>query len=218
MIIETIYLYKTREERRLKRQQREEEKARMEEERINAAKAREEERKQKIRSLKYAFVSQKHEIETKYGPITNEYLLPNNNYHSIPSINDCVLLLEEARIIVICNQIFNFKDIIGCSVTDDSTVEKGSIEYETTQSTSDIISRAAIGDLLWKDKGAIIAGTTAPKKTIVTQTEDKIYHDYTIIVNVNRLSSPIVRIPCKSNNALVEELIGLLNVIIKQNG
>ena len=79
-----------------------------------------------------------------------------------------------------------------------------------------MVKRAVIGDVLAGGAGAVIGGATASKTTVTTQGDDKIYHSYTVIINVNSLSDPIIRIPVKDEGRLVNEIIALMNVIINR--
>ena len=77
--------------------------------------------------------------------------------------------------------------------------------------------RAIVGGVLTGGVGAVVGGATARKETTVKQENDKVIHDYTVIVNINSLSEPIVKIPLGSDGAKVNEIVGLMNVIISRN-
>lgn len=64
--------------------------------------------------------------------------------------------------------------------------------------------------------GAVVGGATARKETTVKQENDKIIHDYTVIININSLSEPIVKIPLGTDGTKVNEIVGLMNVIISR--
>lgn len=109
------------------------------------------------------------------------------------------------------------KDILSCTFNDNQHVEKGKVFYETKTSTGNMAKRAVVGGVLTGGVGAVIGGTTAKKNTIVNQENDKIIHDYTVIININSLSEPIIRIPIGKDGAKVNEIVGLMNVIINRN-
>ena len=147
-----------------------------------------------------------------------EFFLPsNNNVYSIPAKEDCIFLFGEARKIWICGTIYDFKDILGCSLSDNFYLEKGEVEYKTKTSTGSMVGRAVVGGMLTGGVGAIVGGATASKKTeVIPKSCDKTIHDYTVLINVNSLDEPVRHIPCKEDATLANDLIGLFNVIVRQ--
>jgi hypothetical protein len=79
-----------------------------------------------------------------------------------------------------------------------------------------MVKRAVVGEVLIGGAGAIIGGSTASKTTISTQENDKVVHNYTIIVNVDSLSEPIIRVHIGTDGKTVNEIVGLMNVIINR--
>ena len=116
---------------------------------------------------------------------------------------------------------YSFSDILNCTAEDDYKVIKGKTEYtsQTKAKNGSTVGRAIVGGVLAGGAGAIIGGATAKKetKTIAHQKDDIIIHNYTIVVNVNSLTNPIVTIPLKSDKAKMNEIVGVLNVIINNN-
>lgn len=108
-------------------------------------------------------------------------------------------------------------DILSCTFTDNQRTIKGGASHETKTSTGNMAKRAIIGGVLTGGVGAVVGGATARKETIVKQENDKVIHDYTVIININSLSDPIVRITLGSNGTKVNEIMGLMNVIISRN-
>lgn len=108
------------------------------------------------------------------------------------------------------------KDIISCTFNDNQHIEKGKVSYETKTNTGNMAKRAVVGGVLTGGVGAVIGGVTAKRDTIVNQENDKIVHDYTVIININNLSDPIIRIPLGKDGARVNEIVGLMNVIINR--
>lgn len=80
-----------------------------------------------------------------------------------------------------------------------------------------MIGRAVVGGVLAGGAGAVIGGTTAAKDTVTvaTHANDTVIHDYTVVINVNSFSNPVVRIPLGKDK--VNEIVGLMNVIINAN-
>ena len=169
-------------------------------------------------ALKLQLESHKADLTNQYGKITKEFFLPsNNNVYSIPAKEDCIFLFGEARKIWICGTIYDFKDILGCSLSDNFYLEKGEVEYKTKTSTGSMVGRAVVGCMLTGGVGAIVGGATASKKTeVIPKGCDKTIHDYTVLINVNSLDEPVRHIPCKEDATLANDLIGLFNVIVRQ--
>ncbi len=80
-----------------------------------------------------------------------------------------------------------------------------------------MVKRAVVGNILLGGAGAVIGGSTAGKTTITTQGDDTVQHDYTIVINVDSLSNPILRIHVGRDGVLANEIVGLMNVIINRN-
>lgn len=125
-----------------------------------------------------------------------------------------IFVHEQSQKIYIQGTTYNFKDIISCSVSDNQTVIKGAITALTKTNTGSTVGRAIVGDVLAGPAGAIIGGVTAKKTTQYQQGNDTIEHDYTVLINVNSISAPILRIHTKKDSTLTSEIIGLMNVII----
>lgn len=62
----------------------------------------------------------------------------------------------------------------------------------------------------------VMCGVTAKKSTVMNQKNDILVHDYTVIINVNSLSEPIIRIPLGDDINMVDDIVGLMNVIISR--
>ena len=86
----------------------------------------------------------------------------------------------------------------------------------TKSSNGNAIGRAVVGGVIAGGAGAVIGGTTGKKntETIYKQKDDIVKHDYTVIINVNSISNPIVRINLGDNGKLVNEIVATMNVII----
>lgn len=62
----------------------------------------------------------------------------------------------------------------------------------------------------------VMCGVTAKKNPVVNQKNDTLIYDYTVIINVNSLSEPIIRIPLGDDIDMVDDIVGLMNVIISR--
>jgi hypothetical protein len=109
------------------------------------------------------------------------------------------------------------KSVLGFSISDNKEIIKGDISSISRTNTGNMLKRAIVGDVLLGGAGAIIGASTASKNTITTQESDIIFHDYTIIINVDSLSDPIIYVELGSDEKLLNEIAGLLTVVVNRN-
>lgn len=133
------------------------------------------------------------------------------------SVDSAIIVYEPKSIIRIMGKMYNFKDIIGVSISDNQKIVHGQIVSSTKTSTGSMVGRAVVGDLVAGPVGSIIGGSTASKNTTSVQGDDSIVHDYTIHINVNDISNPIVHINTWNDSELTNKIVGLINVIIERN-
>lgn len=129
-------------------------------------------------------------------------------------INSEIIVYENSNRVFIMGKEYSFKDIISCTFSDTPRVIKGKVTAITKNKNGNVIGRAIVGDLVAGSAGAIIGGTTAKKHTEFIQGDDRTIHDYTVIINMNSISEPIIRIHTGDNGTLTNEIVGLMNVII----
>lgn len=77
-----------------------------------------------------------------------------------------------------------------------------------------MIKRAVIGRALTGLAGAVIGGATAKKNSVSTQENDLVYHDCNIIINMDSLSVPIIRVHIGSGGKTVNEIVTMMKLII----
>jgi len=131
-------------------------------------------------------------------------------------INSEIHVYETAKKIFIMGKEYAFKDIISCTFSDSPRVIKGRITAVTKSNNSSVIGRSIVGDVVAGPAGAIIGGTTAKKNTEYVQDDDRTIHDYTVIINMDSITEPIIRIHTGEDGELTNEIVGLMNVIIKR--
>jgi ABC-type multidrug transport system fused ATPase/permease subunit len=157
-----------------------------------------------------AYNESRTELINRYGNPTKVFLLEQYN------LNKEIIAFEESKRIWICGNDFPMKSILSCTFTDDKKIVKGQITSTTKTNSGNMVKRAVVGDVLLGGAGAVIGGSTARKSTITTQEDDKVVHDYTVIINVDSLSEPIIRVHIGSDGKTVNEIVGLMNVIINR--
>lgn len=132
-----------------------------------------------------------------------------------------VVVWGDAKMIYILGEIYNFSDIVGCSLDDNYRIKKGAVTYtsNTKNNTGSTLGRAVVGGLVAGGAGAVIGGATAKKETstISKMVDDTLIHDYVININVNSFKTPVIRINTKNDGVLTNEIMGLLNLVIKSN-
>jgi len=147
------------------------------------------------------------ELINRNGKPTTEFILGKYD------LNKEIIAFEESKRIWICGNDFPMKSILSCTFMDNKNIVKGQITSTTKTNSGNLVKRAVVGDVLFGPAGAIIGGSTASKSTITTQGNDKVVHDYTIILNVDSLLEPIIRVHIGSDRNTVNEIVGLMNVI-----
>lgn len=192
---------------------------------VNKEKEKQEERE---RRRKEARERRRKELEVK----KHDYELKKKEQIAKMGEADKVISLEEYDIdqeiaifgktgkIILLGKEYSFSDILECTYEDDIKTIKGKTEYTSTTTTKNgnAVGRAIVGGVLAGGAGAIVGGATAKKETqtLVHQKNDIIIHNYTVIVNVNNLTNPVITIPLRSDKDKLNEIVGLLNLIIKR--
>lgn len=155
--------------------------------------------------------AQKEELISKYGESDKTFIFEELN------LQKEIIVFGKVNRIWLLGKDLPMSDILSCTFNDNQHTVKGSVSYETKTSTGNMAKRAIVGGVLTGGVGAVVGGATAKKETTITQENDKVIHDYTVIININSLSEPIIRIPLGTDGTKVNEIVGLMNVIINRN-
>lgn len=131
-------------------------------------------------------------------------------------INSEIHVYEEREKVFILGKEYSFSDILSCELNDDSRVIQGKVATETKSNNKNVIGRALVGAVVAGPAGAIIGGATAKKHTKHIQGKSFTFHDYSVLINVNSISEPIIRINTGRRKELANEIVGLMNVIISR--
>lgn len=150
------------------------------------------------------------EYESQYGQCTKVISNPSDFSHDIR-------VYEESSVIILNGEKYYFNEIIGYNLSDNSKVIKGEISSSTSTSNASALGRAVVGAALGGVAGAVIGGATAKQKTEYQQGIDKTIHDYTVNINVNRLSEPLVKLHIGENEDIANEIAALINAIVARN-
>lgn len=76
-----------------------------------------------------------------------------------------------------------------------------------------MVGRAAVGGLLFGGVGAIVGGTTAGEVTVTEGQTATTTHDYSIVITVNNLTNPIMKINLGENQNSMQEITSILSII-----
>ena len=129
-------------------------------------------------------------------------------------LNSEIHVYEHSKKVFIMGKEYTFKDVLACSVSSQERIEKGNVTAVTESNNGSVIGRAIVGDIIAGPAGAIIGGTTAEKRTIISQDDDKVVRDYTVNITMNSITDPIINIHTGEDVKLTNEVISLMNVII----
>ena len=182
------------------------------------------EKKKKDEEYRLILAEQKEvERKKKYNKLTALMSSPNK---IIGYDYDHYIMVNESTSQIMLNEhIYNFKDIINYTMSDNTTVIQkhsgGNITSTSSTDTGSMLGRAVVGGVLAGGVGAAIGGSTAKRETTSsvtpTTTTSSTIHDYLIAVTVNSLSNPIERLRLGEDGRNTNEICALLSVIISRN-
>lgn len=131
-------------------------------------------------------------------------------------IDSEIHVYESKKTIFVMGKPYDFNDIMSCTFSDNSKTIKGKISAVTKSDNGNVIGRSIVGGVVGGSAGAVIGGATAKKNTEYIQEDDKVIHDFTVIININSITNPIIRINTGEDGKLTNEIVGLMNVIISR--
>lgn len=155
-----------------------------------------------------AYNKARSELTNKYGEPIKSIVLEQYN------LDKEIDVFEKDKRVWICGKDYPMKTILSCTFNDNPTVSKGSSVSTTATNNGNMVKRAVVGQVIAGGAGAVIGGATASKTTVTTQSSDKITHNYTVLITVNSLADPIIRIPLGQDGKTVNEIVALMNVVI----
>ena len=154
------------------------------------------------------------EVVQKYG--SPDKLIKIGEYRYIAAF-------AKYQILCISDTEIAFNEILSAKIIDNYEIEHGEINGTdiTTTSTSSLLGRSAAGAIIGGGTGAIIGALSASKYTTVnyTQANDKVIHDYVLIINLNRFNSSTIKVRIGNDWKMaseVEHIIDLINIYNQQ--
>ncbi len=183
------------------------------------ANADEKKKREKAAADREARLAREAEQKARFEEWSSKYLAENGTPDKtiIVKPNDEMEIIhvhENKKQVYLKGKMYNFKDFISVTFTDSPTTIKGKTTATTRSSTGSTVGRAIVGDVIAGPAGAIIGGTTGKKTTEFHHENDRVIHDYTVVVNINSISTPILRINTGADGKTTNEIVGLINVII----
>lgn len=188
------------------------EKERAEEQRHNEWKRQWDERSKAYDLAKEAVLS---EMEAKWGKCTKDIFI---GYSDTFTLEDRVFAFEEAGKIVLGGSVYDFKDIIGFSLRDNTkTIYTAYTTGWTKKNPGDMVAKGVAGKIIAGDIGAAIGAMSAEDDyDCTTEYDYEEENEYKVYVNVDSISSPTVSMKI-NNEDDAYETANLLNVIIRRN-
>ena len=156
--------------------------------------------------IKNEYEKKKYLLIKKYGEPDKDVII---KYRGLQS--DIMSFSNFNRIWILGHD-YSMDDIIGCSLHDEQSIQQGTVSFETKVKTGNMVKRAVVGGLLFGGAGAVIGGVTA--KTASKQDDDKVVHNYTVFINVNSMSNPVISVNVGKDVHKANEIVSLINVII----
>ena len=124
---------------------------------------------------------------------------------------------ERTKKIYIGSNSYNFSDILDYSVKDNAvTIHSASKSKEKTN-TGSMIGRAVVGGVLMGNLGALIGGATASKTIQQADSQSTVSHDYSVIITVNNLSSPLEIIRLGKDEMSLNKIVATLTIVLNNN-
>lgn len=172
-----------------------------------------EEEKKEIEERKEEIRKRKMEFDRLYGTCVKEIKSDSPTYY----LQSIVYVYKDSEIIVLDNIAYKFSDIISYSATGKDVSIGGKVISTTKIDSKSMIGRAVAGGLVAGSAGMVLGGATAKSDTTTTYFDGFMSHFYNIYISINDLSNPVAKIFFADDGECANELISILNIIIKNN-
>jgi hypothetical protein len=132
-----------------------------------------------------------------------------------------IMVFAKSAVLYMCDAEYSFNDIVSYKMLDNYQIKHGKVSgsLDTTTSTKSLVGRSVGGALIGGGVGAVIGASSASKNTDInyTQDNDKVIHDYTLIVYTKSFESPTVEIAIGNNWKKATEVDAIFNLITVNN-
>lgn len=187
--------------------------AKREREKIAEKKKLEEKRRLELEEKEHKYNIAKNELFARNGEPCKTIVISESRF-DLFNINNELIVFDKAKKLWLCGHEVSIHDINSFVIDDESTIQKGQITAVTSTDTGSMAGRAIAGALLGGEAGAIIGGATAKKQTVLKQENDKIIHDYALVVNIRDINNPMLLIKIGRNKNKAMEINALMQVIM----
>ena len=187
--------------------------AKREREKIAAKKKLEEKRRLELEEKEHKYNIAKNELFARNGEPCKTIVISESRF-DLFNINNELIVFDKAKKLWLCGHEVSIDDINSFAIDDESVVLKGQIKAVTSTNTGSLAGRSIAGALIGGEAGAIIGGSTAKKETIFEQENDKVIHDYALVVNLRDLNNPMLLIKIGANKNKVMEINALMQAIM----
>ena len=182
-------------------------------EKAAAKKELEEKRRLELEEKEHKYNIAKNELFARNGEPCKTILISESRF-DLFNMNNELIVFDKAKILWLCGHEISIDDIISFVIDDESVIQKGQITAVTSTNTGSMAGRSITGALLGGEAGAIIGGATAKKETVFKHENDKIIHDYALIVNIRDINNPMLLIKIGRNKNKAMEINALMQVIM----
>lgn len=176
--------------------------------------ARIRQRRKKNEEKKENYNKALNELISKYGDPTKTLKAKLFEKHNLETE---IIAFEESEMVWICGKLMPMKSILNCTLEDKQRIERREASTTSKTKSGNMAKRAVVGSVLMGPAGAVIGGATAKKQTVTKGGGDRIRHNYTVVINVDSMSDPIIRINMGRHGKSASEIVGLMNVIVNRN-
>lgn len=187
--------------------------AKREREKTAAKKELEEKRRLELEEKEHKYNIAKNELFARNGEPCKTIVISESRF-DLFNINNELIVFDKAKKLWLCGYEISIVDINSFAIDDESVIQKGQVTAVTSTDTSSLASRSIAGALIGGEAGAIIGGATAKKQTVLKQENDKIIHDYALVVNIRDINNPMLLIKIGRNKNKAMEINALMQVIM----
>lgn len=173
----------------------------------------EEKRRLELEEKEHKYNIAKNELFARNGEPCKTIVISESRF-DLFNINNELIVFDKAKKLWLCGYEVSIHDINSFVIDDESTIQKGQITAVTSTDTGSMAGRSIAGALIGGEAGAIIGGATAKKQTVLKQENDKIIHDYALVVNIRDINNPMLLIKIGRNKNKAMEINTLMQVIM----
>ena len=161
----------------------------------------------------------KSELTEKYGK--PDKIINFGSWKDCNMVWKHIIVFAPSSIITIGENILAFSDITSFQIVDNYQIEHGETigALDTKTKTGSLIGRSVVGAAIGGGAGAIIGASSAAKSTsfISTQENDKLIHDYTLIIRTKDIKNPTIKFRMGEKWEKAADVEAILDIIVGQN-